>query len=249
MTRIIALANHKGGVGKTTTAAALGAGLASMGRRVLLVDLDAQANLTASFMGDVEPGETIYEALRGEAALPIIPMGERLDLVPSSLDMAGVDIELTNRYSREYVLRKLLKPVSGDYDYILLDCPPSLGLVTVNAFVAANELFIPLTAEALPARGLKRLTDILQTVRENLNEGISLTGIVITRWEGTTLSKTVEERLREVFGGIIFKTRIRKNVALAEAQLYAKGIEAYAPESNGAKDYKALTLEVLEQEK
>ena len=174
-------------------------------------------------------------------------LGETNDAL--TLDMAGVDIELTNRYSREYVLRKLLKPVSGDYDYILLDCPPSLGLVTVNAFVAANELFIPLTAEALPARGLKRLTDILQTVRENLNEGISLTGIVITRWEGTTLSKTVEERLREVFGGIIFKTRIRKNVALAEAQLYAKGIEAYAPESNGAKDYKALTLEVLEQEK
>lgn len=248
MARIIAVANHKGGVGKTTSVSAIGSILAAKGRRTLLIDLDAQANLTASFVSD-EQDRTIYNALKGEVALPILPLRENLSIVASCLDMAGVELDLSPRMSREFILRKLLKPIEGEYDYILLDCPPSLGLVTINALVAAGELFIPLTAEALPSRGLAKLTNILQMVRENLNEDITLSGVIITRWESTNLSKMVEMQLRETFGDTIFQTKIRKNVAIAEAPLYAKDIVTYAPESNGAKDYTALAEEVLAQEK
>lgn len=247
MARIIAIANHKGGVGKTTSVGSIGSILASMGKRTLLVDLDAQANLTASFLTE-EPDQTIYNALKGEIALPVIQIRENLSLVASTLDMAGVELDFSSRISREYILRKLLKPVAEQYDYILLDCPPSLGLVTINALVAARELFIPLTAEALPSRGLAKLTNILQMVRENLNEDITLSGVIITRWESTNLSKMVEAQLRHTFGDTIYKTKIRKNVAIAEAPLYAKDVVSYAPDSNGAKDYTALTEEILAQE-
>ena len=248
MARIIAIANHKGGVGKTTSVAAIGSLLAARGKRTLLIDLDAQANLTASFVME-EPEETIYNALRGEMALPVIPLRENLCLVASTLDMAGVELDLSSRYSREYILQKLIKPVAKDYDYILLDCPPSLGLVTINAFVAARELFIPLTAEALPSRGLAKLTNIVRMVRENLNENLTLSGVIITRWESTNLSRMVEGQLRAAFGKTVFKTKIRKNVSIAEAPLYAKDVISYAPDCNGAKDYRSLTEEILAQEK
>lgn len=247
MTRIIAVANHKGGVGKTTSVAAIGSILASRGKRTLLIDLDAQANLTNSFLME-EPEQTIYNALKGEMALPVIPLRENLSIVASTLDMAGAELDLSSRISREFILRKLLKPLEGQYDYILLDCPPSLGLVTINALVAAKELFIPLTAEALPSRGLAKLTNILQMVRENLNEDITLSGVIITRWEGTNLSKMVEAQLRETFGDTIYQTKVRKNVSIAEAPLYAKDVVTYAPDSNGANDYRALTDEILAQE-
>lgn len=243
MGRIIAIANHKGGVGKTTSVAALGSIFAAEGRKTLLIDMDAQANLTASLITE-EPEETIYNALKGEVALPVIHVRENLDLVASSLDMAAAELELSARMSREHILKRLLKPVADNYDFILIDCPPSLGLVTINAMVAANELFIPLTAEALPSRGLAKLTNILQMVRENLNENISLSGIIITRWESTRLSKMVEQQLRATFGETIYKTKIRKNVSIAEAPLYAKDIVTYAPDSNGAKDYIALAEEI-----
>ena len=162
--------------------------------------------------------------------------------------MAGVELDLSSRISREFILKKLLKPLAGQYDYILLDCPPSLGLVTINALVAAREIFIPLTAEALPSRGLAKLTNIVQMVRENLNEDLTLSGVIITRWEGTNLSKMVEKQLRDLFGDTIFKTKIRKNVSIAEAPLYAMDVVRYAPDSNGARDYTSLTEEILAQE-
>ena len=249
MTRIIAVANHKGGVGKTTSVASIGAILANKGYKTLLIDLDAQANLTSSFL-KTEPEETIYNALRGEMELPVITIKPNLSIVASCLDMAGVELDISSRISREFILHKLLKPIlnTGEYDYILLDCPPSLGLVTINALVAAKELFIPLTAEALPSRGLAKLTNIVQMVRENLNEDITLSGVIITRWENTNLSKMVEEQLRGLFGDTIFKTKIRKNVSIAEAPLYAMDVVSYAPDSNGARDYTSLTEEILAQE-
>lgn len=247
MTRIIAVANHKGGVGKTTTVASVGAILASKGRRTLLIDLDAQANLTSCFLRQ-EPEQTVYNAMKGEIELPITHVRENLDLVASSLDMAGVELDIVGRLSREYILRNLLKPVADNYDYVLLDNPPSLGLVTVNALVAATELFIPLTAEALPTKGLQRLLDILKMVQQGVNPTIRLSGVIITRWEGSNISKGIEMQLRDLFGSSIFKTKIRKNVAIVEAQLYSKDIVSYAPKSNGAKDYESLTEEILGQE-
>lgn len=248
MSRIIAIANHKGGVGKTTSVATIGAILANRGYKTLLIDLDAQANLTGSFLKE-EPGETIYNALRGEIELPIVSIRPGLSIVASCLDMAGVELDLSSRISREYILKKLLKPIAEQYEYILLDCPPSLGLVTINALVAAKEIFIPLTAEALPSRGLAKLTNIVQMVRENLNEDIRLSGVIITRWEGTNLSKMVERQLRELFGETIFQTKIRKNVAIAEAPLYAMDVVSYSPDSNGARDYTSLTEEIIAQER
>lgn len=248
MARIIAVANHKGGVGKTTTVAAVGSILASKGKSTLLIDLDAQANLTACFLKEEDPTRSIYHAMKGDEALPIVSIRENLDLVPSSLDMAGVELDMAGKYSREFILKKLLKPVAAKYDYILLDCPPSLGLVTVNAFVAATELFITLTAEALPTRGLTMLIDFLKMVQDGLNEEIKLTGVVITRWKRSNLSKGLEEQLRGMFGKAVFSTKIRENITVAEAPMYAKDVVTYAPNSNGAKDYTDLTEEILRQE-
>lgn len=241
MSRIIAIANHKGGVGKTTSVASIAAAL-SLTSKVLMVDLDAQANLTSSFLvGEQE--HSVYRAFKG-GDLPIIKVSDNLDLVPSSLDMAGVEIEISGRMQREYILKDMIEPISKRYDYILLDCPPSLGLVTMNAFVAADELFIPLTAEALPTKGLSMLMDVISLVKKRLNQGLSLSGIIITRYEKSKLSQTVESSLRDSYGDIVFKTKIRKNISLAESPLYNQSVLTYAPNSNGAQDYLKLTDEI-----
>lgn len=241
MARIIAVANHKGGVGKTTSVAAIGAALAKTDK-VLMVDLDAQANLTTSFLKE-EQEPTIYEAMKGDA-LPIVRLSDNLDIVPSSLAMAGIELEISGRMQREYILKDIIEPIADDYDYILLDCPPSLGLVTINAFVSASELYIPLTAEALPSKGLTMLLDILGMVQKRLNKDIELSGIIITRYEKSKLSEMVTDSLRSNFPGIVFDTKIRKNIAIAEAPLYTESILTYAPTSKGTQDYLSLTEEI-----
>ena len=244
MTRIIAVINHKGGVGKTTTVATLGAALAEMGRRVLLVDLDAQCNLTTSVYNGT-PERTIYDAFSEEYQLPIIPFkgSKSWALVPSSLDLAGTELEIASRMGREYILKDLLVPVREDYDYILLDCPPSLGLLTINALVAATEVVIPLTPEGLPATGLRRILDMVEKAKLRLNPSLTLSGILLTRWETSNLAKMVEESLRGKFPEV-YKTKIRKNVRIAEAPLAHSNLLDYAPDSNGSEDYRNLAKEV-----
>lgn len=246
MGKVIAIANHKGGVGKTTSVASIGAILSEMGKRVLLVDLDAQANLTSSLLKG-EQERTIYKALKGDEALPVVKVKERLSIVPSSLELAGIELELSGRMSREFILKELIEPHLNSYDYILLDCPPSLGLITINALTAATDLYIALTAEALPTKGLKMLLDITSMVQKRLNKEIALSGVIITRWEKSNLSLMVEETLRDSFGDKVFATKVRKNVQVAEAPLHSKDIIAYAPHSNGAKDYRALVAEILKR--
>lgn len=171
MARIISISNHKGGVGKTTTTACLGAGLASKGYKVLMVDLDAQANLTASFYTpDVQEQltRTIYDAMVEKANLPIFQLNENLHICPSSLNLSQLEFQLVQAYSRESILKKLLAPLVEHFDFILLDCPPALGLMTINAFVASTEVFIPLVAETLPVKGLKVMDDFLSMVRRIL---------------------------------------------------------------------------------
>lgn len=247
MGKTIAVTNHKGGVGKTSTTASVGAALAALGYRTLLIDLDAQANLTASILDRDEPERTIYNALKEGRDLPIITLEERLYLCPSSLELAGIELELSSAMSREFILKDLLEPVADSYDFILLDCPPSLGLITINAYVASTDLLIPLTAEALPFKGLTMIEEILAMVRKRLNPSLRLFGIVLCRWEGRKLNRMVEEALRHSYGEQVLTTRIRTNVAIAEAPLTKENIFRYNSQSNGAADYKALTEEILQR--
>lgn len=243
-TKIIAICNHKGGVAKTTTVASLGASLASLGHSVLLVDLDAQSNLTSSLLG-YEPERSTYEAIRDREGLPIEKVGNNgLSLAGASLDLAGIELEISTAMERERILQDVLSEVADKYEYILLDCPPSLGLLTLNALTASTDVIIPLTAEALPSKGLQKITDIIQMTQKRLNKGLRLSGILITRYERNNLSLTVEEAIRERYGELVYDTKIRKNVSLAEAPLAVQTILEYAPTSNGAKDYLALAKEI-----
>jgi len=247
-TKTIAIVNHKGGVGKTTTVASVGSALAELGKRVLLVDLDAQSNLTTSLLKD-EPERTLYDAFSEGTELPVVPLGggKSWSLAPSSLDLAGTELEIASKIDREYILKDLLEKVEADYDYILLDCPPSLGLLTVNALVAATDVVIPLTAEALPSKGLQKILDMVERAKRRLNPSLRLSGILITRYESSKLSQYVEDALRQNYGGLVYETKIRKNVRIAEAPLYGKDILAYAPDSRGAEDYKRLAEEVVQK--
>ena len=247
-TKIIAIANHKGGVAKTTTTANLGAALNLAGYRVLVVDLDAQCNLTASLCNEIfEDEATIYGALKSVSELPVKAIKEGFDLCPASLNLTAIDQELADDLEKNYRLSDCLKETAKNYDYILLDCPPSLGLLTINALIAATEVYITLTAEGLPTMGLSKLSDMISTIQRRLNPSLALSGIVITRYNGRRLNKTVEESLRAKFGDIVFDTKIRENVALAEAPLSVSDIFVYAPDSNGAKDYSSLAEEVIKR--
>ena len=244
MSKIIAFANHKGGVSKTTSVANIGAILSQKGKRVLLIDLDAQANLTDYSLKE-RPEETVYNALVDETPLPISQIGERLFLVPSSLDMVGLETRVADNLDRAELLQILLEPIREQYDYVLIDCPPNLSIATINALVAANELYIPLTAEAIPVRGLKMLTDAMERVKKRKNPGLKLSGIIITRWANRSLNRLIEESLRKNFGEVVFKTKVRENISIAEAPTLYQDIVTYAPTSHGAEDYKALTEEII----
>lgn len=245
MTRIIAIANHKGGVGKTTSVACIGQALSRYGLRTLLVDLDAQANLSGIFLKE-EAAATLFDYLSGRAeALPIIAISERLHLLPSSLQLARAEVDLAGRIARERIIADLLEPIAGQYDYILIDCPPSLGLLTMNALVAASELYVPLTAEALPLKGLAMLEDIAAQLRRAYNSGLEISGIIVTRYNNRKLNKAVLSSIKQRYGAKVFSTMIRENITIAEAPLYGGDLFSYAPNSYGAQDYKRLTEEII----
>lgn len=248
--KIISIANHKGGVGKTTTTASVGSILATKGYKVLVIDLDAQANLTSSLIKG-EVSASIYDAMKKSIALPIYRVNEKaeLDLVPASLELAQADFEMASKIARERILANLLEDYKDKYDYIIMDCPPSLGLMTFNAITASDYVIIPLVAEILPFNGLKMISDFIGQLKKYLNPKIEILGILITRWESTNLSKGIEERLRNNLGEKIFTTKIRKNVTIAQAPLEATNIVEYDPKSNGAIDYQAFTDEILERMK
>lgn len=239
--RIIAVTNHKGGVGKTTSVASLGVALSQLGRRVLLIDLDPQGNLSQT-LSVPQTGRTLYEALREEKDLPLVDVRPGLSVCPSSIDLVSMDLEIGDRPGRQTILRRLLSPLG--FDYILLDCPPSLGLLTINALTASTEVFVPLTPEALPAKGLGTLLDIIQRTREGLNPDLHLGGIIITRYQRRKINRIVEESLRENFGDLVFKTKIRENVDISESPLQGTDIYTYSPKSIGAKDYRDLAIEI-----
>lgn len=248
-TRIIAIANQKGGVGKTTTVATLGSLLARQGKKVLMVDLDAQCNLTDSVM-NAEPEKSVYDSFIGEKGDFTVQVRENLYLLPSSLDMSAMDLMIAGRLEREKILARILWELNGRnaYDIILLDCSPSLGIVTVNAIVASTDIYITTTAEFLPIKGLVKFSEICDTLAQGLNPGIRISGIIVTRYNTTKkLHVSVDAKLRETYGELVFKTRIRENIKLAECPMTFKDIITYAPESNGAKDYAALCEEIMDR--
>jgi chromosome partitioning protein len=249
-TRIIAVTNQKGGVGKTTTAINLAAALAQRGRRVLVVDIDPQGNSTTALGIDkTQVVRCIYDVLLKSASLDdaIIETGvPGLWLVPATLNLAGAEIELVSALSREQRLRNALRSATRAYDDVIIDCPPSLGLLTLNALTAAQCLIIPVQAEYLALEGLGQLTRVIDLVRTHLNEDLSILGVLITMYDGrTNLATQVVAEVENFFPGVVFATRIPRTVRLSEAPSYGAPITTFDPKSKGALAYAALADEVL----
>lgn len=243
--KIIAVINHKGGTGKTTSTLNIGAGLARLNKKTLLVDIDPQSNLTEG-LGLRDVKRSIYDSIKDDTALPIQSISENLDIVPSSLDLLGAEIELVSRLGRETILKRLLKAVEGKYDYVLIDCAPALGMLTVNALVAADTVMIPLEAEYFAYRGIDRLVSIISDVKKHYNENLTIGGVFITKINPRrVITEQITESIKKYFDDKLFTTSIRVNVALVEAQLKGVDIFEYAPASNAALDYAGLTDEIL----
>jgi chromosome partitioning protein len=247
-TKIITIANWKGGVGKSSSAASIGAALAMKDRRVLLIDLDAQQNLSFMMGHNEDPDVSIYDALVKDAPLPIVKIKENLDLVPASVELARAEIDLATKIAREGILKSLLENCIGKYNYILLDCPPLLGIVTTNALVASDKLYMPLTAEALPVKGLTMLDDVVSEVKKRINHKLELGGVFFTRYNNRKLNREEVSMIEQRYGDKVFKTKIRENIAIAEMPLTGESIFEYAPKSNGAVDYMTLTEEIIARE-
>ncbi|HUL84360.1 MAG TPA: AAA family ATPase, partial [Actinomycetota bacterium] len=248
--RIVAIANQKGGVGKSTTAVSLGAALADIGYRVLVVDLDPQGNASTGMGIRHEARETtVYEVVVAEAsiedAIVHTPI-EGLHAVPSTIDLAGAEIELVSQFSRETRLKRALQPVGeGRYDFVLLDCPPSLGLLTVNALTAAEELIVPIQCEYYALEGLGQLLRNVNLVQQNINPELRLSGIVMTMFDPRTkLSEQVVAEVRRFFGEIVYDVIIPRTVRLSEAPGFGQPITVYDPRSKGAETYRSLAREV-----
>lgn len=253
MARVYALANQKGGVGKTTTAVNLGAYLAASYKRTLLVDVDPQANATSSLGVDKnQVSPSIYHTLIQDKPLQeIIVLTDQLhlDLVPSSPSLAGAEVEMVALLGREYLLQQALAPVLDRYDYVLIDCPPSLGLLTVNALTAAEGVIVPIQCEYLPLEGVTLLLRTIDLVRRRLNSRLTIAGILMTMHDArTNLSRQVIEEVRRHFTDQVFATVIPRSVRLSEAPSYGQTILSYAPLSPGALAYRSLAAEVLSRD-
>ncbi|NLF69715.1 MAG: ParA family protein [Candidatus Anammoximicrobium sp.] len=258
--RTIAIINQKGGVGKTTTAVNLSAALAEQGQRVCLIDLDPQAHASLHLGAALrEDRGSVYQVLTGDTRLSEVrvQIAERLWLVPSHLDLAAAELELAGEVGRELILRDKLMLDDGDFDYLIIDCPPSLGVLTLNALTAVKEIFLPLQPHFLALHGFGKLLRTVDVVAQRLNPGLRLAGVVLCMYEsGTRLAAEVSSDVEAFLaqqqsatavwaGAKSFATRIRRNIRLAEAPSFGQTIFQYAPDSNGARDYRRLAREVL----
>lgn len=251
MGKIIAFANQKGGVGKTTTCLNVAAYMALMGKRVLLVDIDPQGNATSG-LGVDKAGETnsIYQVISGDVNITeaIVKSNvENLDLLPSNLDLAGTEVELVHKKDRENIFKNLFNQIKNSYDYITIDCPPSLGLITVNALTAADSVCIPMQCEFFSLEGLSQLMNTIRLIKKTgLNPNLQIEGVVLTmRDSRSNLGKQVAEEINKFFGDAVFKTSIPRNVRLAESPSYGMPVYLYDKTCSGAQSYLKLTEEIL----
>ena len=248
MKKIIAVANQKGGVGKTTTAINVCASIALEQRSVLLVDLDPQANATSG-MGIQSPESTIYDCLMAKSLLDgaiVKTAVSGLSMIPSNSDLVGAEVELSNISGREEILKIILQKVLDDYEWIILDCPPALGLLTINALVAASSVLIPVQCEYYAMEGLGRLLGNVDRIKESINPDLALEGIVLTMHDSRiNLSRQVEKEIREYFEGKVYQTVIPRNVSLAESPSYGKPVLLYNAASSGSRAYVDLAKEIM----
>ena len=251
-TKVMAIINQKGGVGKSTTAINLSAALGELGKQVLLVDLDPQGN-SSSGLG-IEKSQVhncVYDVLLNDVAIEdvIIPdVGEGLDLVPATINLAGAEVELVSEMARENRLKDAVGSLRGKYDYVFIDCPPSLGLLTVNALVAADKLLIPIQCEFYALEGVTKLLDSMKRVKTRLNPTLDIFGVLLTMYDGrTTLSRQVVEEVRSYFGKTVFTTLIPRTVKLSEAPSFGQPITQYDPSGKGAQSYVNIAKEVVQR--
>ena len=251
MAKVLVFANQKGGVAKTTTTINLGVAIKEMGHRVLVVDLDPQGNLTMSLGLDPENMRpSMYDVLVNSVNIERAVMRQELDIAVSSIDLAAAEIALSSLIGRERALSKALMAVADLYDYVLIDTPPSLGLLTINALTAADGVIVPVQCEYLSLRGLAQLEKTLELVRENLNPNVHIAGILPTMYDSRTVhGREAVEVLRQSFGDVVFNTMIRKTIKFAEAPVKGESVLKYAPASEAANVYRRLAKEVLNGKK
>ncbi|MDK2806559.1 ParA family protein [Thermoanaerobacterium thermosaccharolyticum] len=253
MGKIIAIANQKGGVGKTTTTINLGYSLSASGKKVLCIDMDPQSNMTSGFgIDDSSLNCTTYNILIEERNIKeaLITLNEMngVSIVPSSIQLAGAEIELVPMLSREFRLKNSLKDIKDDYDFILIDCPPSLGLLTINALTAADSVLVPIQCEYYALEGLTQLMNTINLIKKNINHSLEIEGVVLTMFNArTNLSIQVVDEVKKYFKGKVYGTIIPRNIRLGEAPSFGKPISLYDPHSKGAEAYEELAKEIIER--
>jgi len=247
MSKIYCFANHKGGTGKSTTTLNVGAGLVRLGKKVLLIDLDPQTNLTVMLGIYSRPAKTLYELLSEECKVEetILSINDKLNLLPSSLDLSGAELEISTERGRETKLKRLLAPIVNKYDYVLIDAPPSMSLLTINGLVASQKVFIPVQTEFIALNGLTKFVEIINKIKA-LNPELQIGGVIATRYDNRkVLNRGVVEKIKELFGDKLLNTIIRENIAVAESVAGGLDIFNYAPKSYGAEDFSLLVNEIV----